>query len=524
LAAVIVVASLVACVGQDQPRYGGTFVSMLNPSEVVTLDPLRSSITDAESGSVIMQVHRGLVVWTPELSVEPALAESWDISEDGTVYTFHLRHGATFHNGREVIAQDCKYSFERLMDPNRGGISVYIFRNVVGADEFRNGETESITGIEAVDTYTLRITLKALDLTFLSTLGEPGAGVVPSEAVEAVGDGNFGRNSVGAGPFKLESWKADTITLKAFEEYYGGRPYLDTLIFRRLSDYQAAGAAFLAREVDAFQVSPVDYPRWKNEPSFQELKVAELWTRHLGFNNQWGPFQDKRVRQALNYAIDRDAYVRVYLNNVPISATGAGIFPPGFGIPSDVSGYYYSPEKAKELLAEAGYPDGFKFSVVGDPTASTWGIPAIEPLLPYFEAIGVRCNLVPTEYGTVEMDALTGNYESYVDSHGGEPSGLQFVQRFHSRNFGATNWLRYSNPVVDALIDEANLTIDDAERIELLREIDRIVTDDAPWIAINFSTVIFGAQVWVHGMQKMPIDLKYQQYEKIWVDDRSPRA
>jgi peptide/nickel transport system substrate-binding protein len=524
LVPLIVVASLAACVGQDQPRYGGTLVNMLNPSEVITLDPLRSSITDAETGSIIMQVHRGLVVWTPELSVEPALAESWDISEDGTVYTFHLRQGASFQNGREVIAQDCKYSFERLMDPNRGGISVYIFSNVVGADEFRNGEVESITGIEVVDDHTLRITLKSLDLSFLTTIGEPGAGVVPSEAVEAMGDGAFGRNPVGAGPFMFESWQGDTITLKDFEEYYGGRPYLDTLVFRRVSDYQAAGAAFLAQEVDSFWVSPVNYPRWKNDPNFQELKVAELWTRHLGFNNQWGPFQDKRVRQALNYAIDRDAYVRVYLNNVPISATGAGIFPPGFNIPSDVSGYYYSPEKAKELLADAGYPDGFEFSVVGDPTAATWGIPAIEPLLPYFEAIGVHCRLLPTEYGTVEMDALTGNYESYVDSHGGEPTALQFTQRFHSKNFGATNWLRYSNPEVDALIDEAILTTDDVARTELLGQIERIVTDDAPWIAINFSTVIFGTQVWVHDMQQMPIDLKYQQYEKVWVDERSPRA
>ena len=211
-------ASFVVGVGQDQPRYGGTFVNMINPSEVITLDPLRSSITDAETGSVIMQVHRGLVRWTPELSVEPALAESWEISEDGTVYTFHLRHGASFQNGREVIAQDCKYSFERLMDPNRGGISVYIFGNVVGADEFRNGEAESIAGIKVVDNYTLRITLKGMDLTFLTTLGEPGAGVVPSEAVEAVGDGQFGRNPVGAGPFMLESWRGDTITLKAFEE------------------------------------------------------------------------------------------------------------------------------------------------------------------------------------------------------------------------------------------------------------------------------------------------------------------
>jgi len=232
LAVLIVVVSLAACIGQDQPRYGGTFVSMLNPSEVITLDPMRSSITDAETGSVIMQIHRGLVMWTPELSVEPALAESWEISEDGIVYTFHLRHGASFQNGREVIAQDCKYSFERLMNPNRGGISVYLFNNVVGADEFRNGEAESITGIEVVDNYTLRITLKKMDTTFITSLSEPGAGVVPSEEVEAVGDGQFGRNPVGAGPFMLESWIGDTITLKAFEGYYGGRPYLDTLVFR----------------------------------------------------------------------------------------------------------------------------------------------------------------------------------------------------------------------------------------------------------------------------------------------------
>jgi len=514
-------ASFIVGVGEAQPRYGGTLVVMNNQSEVTTLDPLRYGI-DAETGSVIFQIHRGLVTWTTDLSVDPALAESWQISDDGTVYTFHLRQGAKFHNGREVVAQDFKFSFERLMDPSQGGINVYLFANVVGADEFRNGETDHIAGIEAVDDHTLRITLKHLSVPFLTSLGSPSAVVVPSKVVEK---GQFGRNPVGAGPFVFKSWIGDTITLDAFDGYYAGRPYLDKLVFRRETDYPTAGAAFQAREIDCFWTSPVNYLRWKSDPNFQELRVAELWLRHIGFNNEWGPFQDKRVRQALNYAIDRDTYVRVFLSGVPISATGTGIFPPSYAIPSEgISGYAYNPDKAKQLLADAGYPNGFTFSVIGDPTSITWGVPAIEPLLPYFDAIGVHCKLLPMEYGTVEADVSSGNFQAYVDSHGGDPIPLLFAQRFNSENIGSTNWTRYSNPKVDTLIKQANMTVDRAKRIELLGEINSIVTDDAPWLGLDFSTVIFGLQLWVHGMQKMPIDLKYQRYEKVWVDEQSPRA
>jgi len=521
----VLVAPFVTGVGQEQPRYGGTLVVMCNPAEVRTLDPLRSSITDAETGSVIMQIHRGLAIWTPELSVEPALAESWEVSEDGMVYTFHLRHGAKFHNGREVVAQDCKYSFERLMNPENAGISIYIFKNVVGVDEFRKGEADHISGIKVLDRYTLQITLRSRDAVFLEKLAEPGAAVVPHEVVEELGNEQFARHPVGAGPFKFVSWVGDTITLEAFDDYYDGRPYLDTLVFRRLTDYTAAKFAFDREEIDLTWINPVTYPNWKKDPKFRELSVAELWLRHIGFNNEWGPFKDKRVRQALNYAIDRETYVKVHLGGVAIPATGLGIFPPGYGLPvEDVPSYSYNPEKARELLAEAGYPDGFTFSVIGEPNDPAWGAPAVEPLLGYFEAIGVHCKIVPMEYGTVVANVLAGNFEAYVDSHGGESTPLQYALRFHSSQIGEINWCRYRNPEVDALIDEAYKTVDNTKRRELLAKVQEIVADDAPMLMLNFSEVIFARQQWVHGLQKMPIDLKYQRYEWVWVDESSPRA
>lgn len=525
LVAVLTMGGVIGWTEEEQPRYGGTFVTAVPYEEVVGLDTLRITVNNASTISVTNQIHEGLVKWnTTTLEIEPAIAERWEVSEDGKTYTFYLREGAKFHNGREITAQDFKYSFERMMDPELGGLSTYLFREVVGVNEYLDGTVDHISGIVALGD-ALSIILKHVDVTFLNGLCEPGATVVPHEEVEKMGLEEFNRAPIGAGPFKFVSWIGNEIKLEAFDGYWTGRPYLDALEIIWMPEAGARGAAFDAEELDGVVAMPVQYARWREDPVVKEhmVEVAELWTRHVGFNTEWGPFKDKRVRQAFNYAIDEKTVVDKYLHGKAYTATG--VLPPSMpGYNPELEGYGYDPEKAKELLKEAGYPDGFTVEVKGDPTHPAWGIPGVEAVMPYLEAVGIHVKPLPTEYGTLVEEVVRGDFQGYIDAFGGISMPLLYLSRFHSNNIGTTNWFRYKNSEVDTLLDQATKTIDSEERIKLLQQAEEIIVEDALIWFDNYNKAVFVYQPWVHGLQPFAVDVNYQDYEKVWVDETSPRA
>jgi len=522
----LLIAPAVIAVGEAQPRYGGTFVTAIPYEEIIGLDPLRITIWNGSSVGVIIQIHEGAVKWnTTTLEIEPALAESWQLSEDARIYTLHVRKGAKFHNGREVVAQDFKYSFERMMDPELGGLSTYLFSGVVGVDEYVAGTADEISGIVVVSASELRVTLKQIDVSFLHNLCEPGAVIVPQEEVDAIGLDAFNRDPVGAGPFKFVSWIGNEITLEAFDGYWGGRPYLDTLKLVWRPEPGAREAAFDAGELDGLAADPTSYARWKEDPVVSQhmIEGPELWTRHIGFNTEWGPFRLKKVRQAFNYAIDKVTMVEWYLHAKAYPATG--VFPAVMDAYNpELKGYGYDPEKAKELLAEAGYPDGFTVDIVGDPTSPDWGIPAVVAVMSYLETVGIHVNPIPTEYGAMVEQVVRGDFEGYVDAFGGVVSSLNYINGFHSSNIGTSNWTRYSNPEVDALLDLAGRTTDDDTRIAYLRAAELLIVEDAPIWFDNYNKAVYVYQPWVHGVQPCAVDITYQDYELVWVDDTSPRA
>lgn len=521
----LLIAPAVIATGQDQPRYGGTFVTAIPYEEVVGLDPLRLTIWNASSMGVITQIHEGLMKWdTTTLAITPTLAESWEISEDVKTYTFNLREGVKFHNGREFVAQDVKYTFERMMDPALGGLHTYLFSGIVGVDEYVAGTADEISGIVVVSAYVVQITLKEVDVNFLHNLCEPGAVIVPQEEVEGMGLDAFNRAPIGAGPFTFESWIGTEVTLEAFDDYWAGRPYLDTLKMVFLPEPAARAAAFDAGELDVVVPGIATYVRYMADPIRSQYLIESpiLWTRHIGFNTEWGPFRDKRVRQAVNYAIDQVAVAENYLQGQVYPATGT--LPPIVDAYNPLlEGYGYDPEKAKELLAEAGYPNGFEFDVIGDPTDPTWGIPAAIAVMPYLDAVGIRLNPIPTEYGAMVDQVVRGDFEAWVDAFGGLVSSLSYISNFHSKNIGTSNWARYSNPAVDALLDLAAETTDDEKRIGLIQGAEIIIVNDAPIFFNNYPKGTMAYQPWVHGIQPSPVDLFYQDYELVWVDETSPR-
>ena len=314
------------------------------------------------------QIFDGLVEFDAHLNPIPAIAEFWEASRDGRTWTFTLRQGVKFHHGREVTAHDVVYSFTRLLDLKKPVPATEVFRHIHGAREFIQGKTRGVQGLKAVDRYTLQMVLEEPLASALAILGLAHAAVVPQEEVEKPGD-RFGRAPVGTGPFKFVRWEPNQeIVLEAHDQYYEGRPFLDALVFKIVvgGKLEERFAEFLQGNLEETIIPSGKTDEVRTDPEYrkyQRVRKPTLSLLYIGFNTQVKPFDDKRVRQAFNYAVNKEAIVQEITRMGDLPATGA--LPPGMpGYDPELQGYSYDPEKAKRLLAEAGYPDGAGFPVV----------------------------------------------------------------------------------------------------------------------------------------------------------------
>lgn len=524
----LLIGSTIGWSEQEKPRYGGTLTFPCPYGGTIsTLDPPHS--TRIQSQIVYRNIFDGLVRLDPEsLKVVPAIAKDWQVSEDGLTYTFTLKKGVKFHNGRELIAEDVKYTYERIMDPAEATMVTYLFQSVKGVDAFVNGKAEHISGIKVLDDYTVQITLKSVQPTFLYNVANEAAGIVPKEEVEKWGD-QFGSHPVGAGPFKFVEWKRGTeVTVKAFEDYYGGRPYLDKIVFKVMPEAAARVPAFKAGELDVDIVYPAQYKAYKKNPKYKDLmvEVAELWTRNITFNLDLDKLKDKRVRQAFNYAIDKDLIIEKLLGGKAYPAIGwLPLTSPAFN--PDLKGYEYNPEKAKKLMEQAGYtPDNpLTLEIIGTDHPA-WGIPIVEAIMPYLEKVGFKIKPVLVDGATLEDRVTTGKFEAMIWSNGGYVSSLDYLKNyFWSETSRASGrFSHYSNPDFDRLIEKAMRETDFEKRKELLQKADAILVKDAPVWFYNYNKAVAIHQPWVHGVTKSPREMTFQPLSKIWIDERSPRA
>lgn len=460
-----------------------------------TLDPALSN--DQFSEAVVLNVNRGLVELDPEtMEIGPALAESWTISPDGRTYTFHLRDGAVFHNGRKVTAGDVEYSFMRLLKKETNSPRRFLLEPIEGAKEFTGGKSVSIGGLTRPDERTVVLRLVKPFAPFLSELTMANAAILPREVYDDPQKAYL-RAPAGCGPFRFSRWEqANFIELLAFDRFYGGRPALDRVVIRMIESRTSALQEYLAGGLDSLNETPDEDDAALLAKVGNELhRYPFMGTGYIGFNMALPPFRgNAALRQAFNYAVDKQ-----YLWGVlfPGSLPANGIIPPGIpGHDAGLPGYPHDEAKARSLLARAGYPAGH-----GLPPIALWvntgedNRKIAEQVQGDLKKIGVAITIREVDWGAY-IGSVSGTQDKpgqaqmfrfgwYLDY----PDADAILRPLlHSSNWGpAGNFGRYRNPEVDALIDRALDTSDPAERAGLYREAERIaVMEDPPWIFLNY--------------------------------------
>jgi oligopeptide transport system substrate-binding protein len=467
----------------------------------LTLDPACAS--DVDSANYIVEVFGGLVTIDRDLQVVPDIAESLpEPSDDGKVYTFHLRRGVLFHRGdRQVTASDVKYSMERALDPDtQSTVAETYLGDIVGVKEFVDGDVDEVTGIEVVDNYTLRITIDAPKPYFLAKLTYPTAFVVDRNQVAdstCFSGTNWQRHPNATGPFELKEWDlGQRIVLEPNSRYHLGPPSLGRVVYTL-----GGGSAITMYENDEIDVTGVglnDIERVRDpaEPlnrEFHEAPRMDIW--YIGFNVEEEPFDDPKVRQAFAHAIDKDKLIEVVLMDAVVEADG--ILPPGIlGFNEDLRGLEFDSEKALQLLAESDYdgPAGLPdIEIVSSGRGASVG-PVSEAILAMWEEnLGVKVATRQTEFATFLNDLRDGKFQMFELGWVADyPDPENFLKiKFYSGS--ANNDSQYANAEVDRLLEEADTETDEARRLSLYQQAEQIIVDDAVWIPLfhdKFSVLI----------------------------------
>ncbi|MEL6536833.1 MAG: ABC transporter substrate-binding protein [Bacteroidota bacterium] len=525
------IALLAACSGGREVVEDNRKVFRYNMAEGQTsLDPAFAN--NQANVWATTQMYNGLVDLDGALEPIPSLAEVWDISEDGLTYTFDLRPGVYFHDhevfpdgkGREVISEDVVYSLKRIVDPTTASSGAWVF-----ASKIKRDDTGQIAEdwVKAISTYRVEISLEQPFSGFLYRLAMPYGFIVPKEAVQKYGK-DFRAHPVGTGPFKFQTWEeGNRLILLKNENYfrrnqYGKRlPYIDAVQVSFIADKNSELLYFQQGELDflSFSGQPnlVDKILQKDGTVRLEFvgkyvvqKVHYMNTEYLGFvldpeayEDPDHPIMNKKFRQAMNYAINRREMLSYLLSNLGRPGE-QGFVPraiPSFN-PQEVEGYTYDPEKAAELLAEAGYPEG-----QGVPEITLYSGAQSKDLLEYlqkqWEAIGIRVNIqinpVPTHKEMTENIRAPFFRGSWLADY---PDAENYFACFYSKNFSPSgpNKTHFSNPEFDALFEAALLETDQVKKWGLFHEMDNLLLEEAPFIILYYDEALRVIQPNVTGL------------------------
>ena len=485
-----------------QPQ-GGVFRRLwIDPP---TLDPHLT--TDTTSFGVVVEIFGGLVTLNTDLELVPDIAERWDISENGRVYTFRLRSNATFHDGKPITAHDFKWSIERAADPDTGSpVADTYLNDIVGVQEVFDGKTKDISGIRVIDNRTIQFEIDAPKAYFLAKLSYPTAFVLDMENVDS-GGSTWTDNPNGTGPFRLKEYRiGERIVLERNENFYREPANIDTVLMN-LAGGQSM-AMYENDEIDITGVGLFDLERVldPNEELNKELVVAppDFSVSYIGFNVSEPPFDDPKFRQALNHAVDKELIAEEVLSALVVPAYGP--LPIGFpGYNPNLKGLKFDPELANRLLSESGpttpemtrecqcttYADpeqrpSIVITVPG--TGGTIGLDLEVIIEMWRQVLGVEVQIQQVEWATYLEDLNQSKFQAYAGLgwEADYPDPQDFLDiLFHTDS--SINHGRYSNSQVDRILEQARVEPDVTRRIELYQTSEQMIVDDAAWVPLWYT-------------------------------------
>jgi len=433
--------------------------------------------------------------------IVPGLAEKWEVSPDGKVYTFYLRKGVKFHNGEELTADDVVYTFDRMLNPATKALNTDFLDMIDGAQERMSGKASSTKGLKALDKYTVEITLSKPFAPFLAGLGVPGCSIYNRKATEAAGQ-DFGQKPIGTGPFKLKEWSYNSeIVLEAFPDYYRGKAPIDYLVIKIVPDPETQRMMFETGELDVFDLDNArsQIPYFRDNPKWKDCIVSGLrvGTYYYALNQAVKPLDNVKVRQAIQYAINRELLLeKLYYNT---GEPAKGILGKGLaGFNPNLPGFKYDPEKAKQLLKEAGYENGCEVEIwqVADSPATLKLNEAVQAML---ADVGIKATIKQVDEATFYGTRRQGKvpmYQSDWSADFNDPDNFLYTF-FGAQNAKARSFNYFRKEVRD-ILEKCRQITDNDERYRLYQEAEKMaVYEDAAWVPLFHLDHLFVVQPWV---------------------------
>ncbi len=451
-------------------------------AEITTLDPRIA--TDVPSFERIAVIMEPLVVFSRDLDLEPRLATSWEFAEDGSSLTFTLRDDVTFHDGSPFTSADVKHTFEWVLDPENGAQNRPLY--------------EDIGSIDTPDEHTVVFNLDNLNSFLLNNIARMP--IVP----DGSGD-DFGDNPVGTGPYMFDSLvRDDRLTVKAYENYWGGAPSIETLVFRPIPEDGTRLLAFEAGEIDVMQAQPVpaELPRIEEDERFVVDRSGGTGYTYVGMNVNSEPLNDVRVRQAISYLLPREAIVERIMNG--IGQPGINMLSPEMAwFDSSTEGYSYDPERARELFAEAGVAEGTRIRLHTNENPVRMQLAEILEF--ELSQLGIELAVTIEEFGAfLERVQTTDDFDLFILGWSGQLDPDRAMIRQFTTD-GSANYTKYSNPRVDELLNQGRLVDPTSqESLDLYFEAQAIVLEEAPYAYAFYTEEIALMHPYVGGWSVHP--------------------
>lgn len=516
----------------EEPEYGG----MMIRTEIGEWGEMFNSIlneTNAD-GNINDLIYDGLVGYNSNLEIVPRVAESYEISKDGLTYTFHLRKGVKFHDGHELTTEDVAYTFTSMVHPDYTGVRSGDVMTIKGARDFREGKADSVAGIMILDDYTISFTIEETDAAFLGNLGY---GILPAHLLKEIPVGElesaeFNRNPIGCGPFKFSEYVSQQYFIgEAYEDYYLGRPYLDKIMFRVVAQ-SSKPMLFEKREIDLSGVATDHFKKVKALPHITGYTGAQFSLLYMGVNQTRPLFLDKRVKQALLYAFNREVMVNALFKGY--GEIAHSVIPTvSWAYNPDLQQYKFNQIIARQLLDEAGYDkfdkDGIRMNAAGqrldieflayqeNPTI----IRVTEMFQQMMKLIGVKVNITMLEFNAL-LDRVY------------DPEGWHYYimywnltpdpdWSFALKSDAAWNDVFFVNEESDTLLEVGRKELNQEKRTEVYFDWQKLVMDELPYYPLMFpqTTTCVDIRIKGYNTNPGPLGVLYDEdgymVHKVWI-------